>query len=235
MEEVTTQETLADGAQLTPADGGGADQADSISLSALKEVLGKDFKSSESALKSIKDTFNYVGDVGKVKQVFTEAKTRLQTDDQGVLEALNKLMPQNEPVVPQPQGPTAQDVEAIINQRIDESTFFAENKNLADIKDVLKTLKDTHGKDMSWGSFAATDVAKAIVEPVIGYKEVQAKKSVLESNPRLGVASDKLSEAHKLVQEARVAAASNDVAGSRQALTAARENAVSSVIEAYEM
>lgn len=56
-----TVETLADGAHVTPADGGAAVVSDALSLSELNQALGKDFKDTASALKAFKDTFSYVG------------------------------------------------------------------------------------------------------------------------------------------------------------------------------
>jgi hypothetical protein len=52
---------LADGAQLTPADGTGAVDANTLTLAEMNSVLGKDFKDKESALKAVKETFNFVG------------------------------------------------------------------------------------------------------------------------------------------------------------------------------
>lgn len=240
MQEVITPETLPDAVDVAAADGGSADLSDSISLSALKEVLGKDFKSADSALKSIKDTYSYVGDVGKVKNVITEAKTRLNTDDQGVLAALNKLMENNTDVqakeaAPQPQAEGQYLTEAQLNARLEEVAFFSKNEDIADIKDVLAPIKAVHGKDMSWSEFVGTDMAKKVIEPARGYKEVQAKKSVLESNPRLGAATDKLSTAKSLMDEARTADRNGDVYTARTAQTQARSSAVQSVLEAYDL
>jgi hypothetical protein len=62
-EEDITLETLPDELELGLADGGEAvsNVSESISLKELKEVLGKDFKDKESALKSVKDTYRFVG------------------------------------------------------------------------------------------------------------------------------------------------------------------------------
>lgn len=80
-------EDLSDASQLNAADPegtveSGAQTAETIpteklsglSLDELREVLGKDFKDKETALKSIKDTFSYVGK--KVDQVENELKSK---------------------------------------------------------------------------------------------------------------------------------------------------------------
>lgn len=55
-----TDPTLPDDAQLTSADGGAA-VAETLSLAELNSLLGKDFKDKATALKSVKDTYSYVG------------------------------------------------------------------------------------------------------------------------------------------------------------------------------
>jgi len=220
------------------ADGGGADEASVISLEELKAVLGKDFKDKDSALKSVKDTFNYVGDVGKVKNVLTEAKNKLGTDEKGVLEALNKLSMdeiKKEEVAVVPTQPSAEGF--ITKEQYHEDMFFSKNQNLSEVKDILTPLKNAspETKTMSWDAFIATDNAKKVVDTFSGYQEIQSKKSVLESNPRLGVATDKLSEARNLLDEATKAEMAGNVAQAYRIQGQAKGNAVASVMEAYDL
>src|SRR5438105_10215182 len=72
-EIVTTDQSLAQGADVTPGDGSGADSqnVESLTLDELNQVLGKNFPSKEAALKSVKDTYSYVGSVGQLKQRIT--------------------------------------------------------------------------------------------------------------------------------------------------------------------
>lgn len=239
MEEVITQETLAGDVDVTSADGGSADQTSVISLDELKTVLGKEFKDPETALKSIKDTFNYVGDVGKVKGVIAEAKSRLGTDEQGVISALNKLMEESNKSegvkVEAPIQPSAEGF--ITKEQYQEDIFFSKNQNLSEVKDILTPLKNANPetKNMSWDAFIATDNAKKVVDTFTGYNEVQSKRSVLESNPRLGVATDKLTEARTLLVEASKAGQAGDVMTANRFQAQAREGAVASVLEAYDL
>lgn len=238
MEEVITQETLADGSQLNPADGGSADQTSSISLEDLSKVLGKEYKDPETALKSVKDTFNYVGDVGKVKNLINDAKAKLGTDEAGVLTALNKLMEEQtttttpEVKVDAPAQPSTEGF--ITRDQYHEDMFFSKNENLAEVRDILTPLKNAspETKAMPWEAFVAGEQAKKVVDTFIGYKEVQSQKSVLESNPRLGTATDKLTEARNLVDQAQQ---SPNVTQATNMLTQARESAVAGVLEAYGM
>lgn len=241
MEEVTTPETIASGGDVAPVDGEGADQTGNISLDVLKETLGKEFKDPETALKSIKDTYNYVGDVGKVKNLVAEAKQRLGVqDDAAVIGALEKLMSDEIPTTPQEmktEAPTQSNENFVSRDQYLEDMFFSKNEALSDVRDVLTPLKNASAetKAMDWQSFIATEQAKKVVDTFVGYKEVQASKSVLESNPRLGTASDKLSQARTLVNEARQAGMTGDVYTQNQALNAAKESAVDSVLEAYDL
>lgn len=233
MDDVITPETLADAPQLSATDGGSADEAGSISLDELSKVLGKEYKDAETALKSVKDTFNYVGDVGKVKSLINNAKERLGTDEAGVLNALNKLMePEKTPEV-QAVAPAQPSAEGFITRdQYVEDMFFSKNENLAEVRDILTPLKNASDttKAMSWNDFIASEQAKKVVDTFSGYKEVQSKRSVLESNPRLGTATNKLDEARSLLEKATSAP---DMYTARQAESAARTSAVEGVLEAY--
>lgn len=234
MEEVITPNTLPDGGDVAPADGQGADQNGNISLEDLQSVLGKEFRDKETALKSVKDTFNYVGDVGKVKNLFAEAKQRLNTDDNGVLEALQKVMDQQPQGEAQPQAPADA---FITREQYQEDMFFSKNPNLEETRDLLTALKDSADESyaMTWSDFVKTESAKKVIDTFAGYQEVQAKKSVLESNPRLGAASDKLANAQQKLETALSAQRNGDVTTTNRALNEARSDAVLGVIEAYDL
>lgn len=66
----------------TVPNGGIAPAAEAMSLSELNAALGKNFKTRDSAIKSIKDTFSYVGKkVDDIKkEVVSEVKTSEATD-----------------------------------------------------------------------------------------------------------------------------------------------------------
>lgn len=79
-EENITTETLPDenvvADELVSADGEEAvsDVAQSISLKELKEILGKDFKDKASALKSVKDTYRFVGKKVEAPKAIDESR-----------------------------------------------------------------------------------------------------------------------------------------------------------------
>jgi len=251
MEEITTPNPVTEGGDPAPVDpvaaatdlggdpapaGEGADgSGNSISLEALSEALGKDFKDVDGALKSVKDTFSYVGSQAQFKEQVDSLATALGTDEAGVLSTLENLAtsmnndPKEDPVEPAPTG------DFVTREELDENNFFAENKELADLQDVLSPLKDAHGQDMSWAEFAQTDQAKKVIEPITGFREMEQQKSALESNSRLGAATDTMSDARKNLETAKEAAKTGDVTGAAQAEGAAREGAVAGVMEAFDI
>jgi hypothetical protein len=84
-EDNITQEGNAGASQLNAAAPEGAvgtvtkDQADSLSLAEINKLTGKNFPSRESALKSITDTFSYVGK--KRDDVAREVKAEISASD----------------------------------------------------------------------------------------------------------------------------------------------------------
>lgn len=81
--------TLPDGSQLnpaggngtvgtTPAEGSAAAQLEAMTLTDLNNTLGKQYPSKDAALKSIKDTFSYVGK--KKEDIEREVKASIQSD-----------------------------------------------------------------------------------------------------------------------------------------------------------
>jgi hypothetical protein len=236
MEEVTTPEALPDAPHVSAPDGEGADLSGSIPLDALKDVLGKDFKDVDGALKSIKDTYSYVGSQAKYREEMSRLSAALNTDEAGVLSVIEKLMsePNNaggdhsapsQPVVDNGQYVTKEDM------------FFMTNKELADMRDILTPIKNAseETRNLPWDQFVNSETAKKVIEPIKGYREMESRKSVLDSSPRLGAAVDKITNAGQLADQARQAALSGDVATASRAQEAARASAVDSVMDAYDL
>jgi len=81
-----TEETIPEEVEETPTDGaeavGEVVEEPTVSLKALNEKLGKDFKDVDTALKSVKDTYSYVGKkVEDVKQDVKQEVTKEVTPD----------------------------------------------------------------------------------------------------------------------------------------------------------
>ena len=217
-EDVITHDASPDASQLNAADGGGADVTSSLSLDELNTYLGKNFKDKDTALKSLKDTYRYVGN-----PTVDALAQKIGADPERVTEALKTLINGQEGVVTQAQ--------------LQEERFFDKNPHLEELRPVLTRLRssDPTAKSMSWDEFVKSPTAATLVEKVTGYNEIQGKKSILESNPRLGVATDKLTQARQLTEQARQAANMGDVTSSVVAHETAKQNAVAGVLEAYDL
>lgn len=237
MEEVITPQTLPDGSQLNPADGGGADPTGSISLAQLSEVLGKDFKDADGALKSIKDTFGYVGSQAQYTEKIGALAQTLGTDEAGALSTIEKLMEDinNKANEPQTVVPVVPQNDGLYVTK--EDMFFMNNKDLVDMRDVLTPLKNSNDvtRDMPWDTFVQSDTAKKVIEPITRDRDAQSRNSILDSSPRLGSAVDKITQSNELVEKASQAERTGDVVTSNRAMNAAREGAVASVMDAYDL
>lgn len=188
-EKDTTTEPLADGADITPADG--KEAVDNIESESIKDILskelGKEFPTDEAALKSVKDTFSYVG---KKKEDIKEEvkKEEPQTDD------------------------------FVSRKEFEESTFYAKHPEYEPYKGIIGALKNA--TENSLDEVVKADDFKAVYEKAAAHDESEKSKSVLQTNPRLGKVTDKMTQAKE-------ASAKGDT-------TAAKDLAVAGVIEAYE-
>jgi hypothetical protein len=162
----------------------------------LGQTLGKQFTSDEAALKAVKDTFSYVG-----KKI----------DSQHAGQAAATF---------ENNGADNVDTSKFISkEQYEQDMFYSKNPQLEEYKDILKGLATANGVSVS--EAANLDSFKKMFEKTSAYDSSQKAKSVLETNPRLGHVTDKLSKAREF------AAQGNSVA--------ATDNAVAAVIDAYNM
>lgn len=163
MDDNSTGDSLAGGAQLTPADGGTAVAQDSLTLAELNQFLGKEFKDKDSALKAVKDTYSYVG---KRKEDIAAEIANAQ------------------------QAPSAQDPNLNSKvQKLEEELFYTQNPQFKGLKDLISTM----GNDPA--EVVETDAFKNVFEKVTVADEVEQKKSVVSSSPRLAQAKSTLDSA----------------------------------------
>jgi hypothetical protein len=163
----------------------------------LGQTLGKQFTSDEAALKAVKDTFSYVG---------------------------KKIDPQQ---AGQAAGQTSANKEAdkldtskfISREQYEQDMFYSKNPQLEEYKDILSGLAVANNVSVSEAS--NLESFKKMFEKTSAYDSSQKAKSVLETNPRLGHVTDKLSKAREFVAQG------NSVA--------AADNAVAAVIDAYNL
>lgn len=208
-EEIITPETLPDELELGSPDGTGADSEVVSIKDILAEELGKEFPSDESALKAVKDTFSYVGKVGKYRPHIEKLESKYGGEKE-TIKFMEEIINGNEQKT---------DDKFISREQYDTDTFFAKNSKLEPHRKVIEALKTSTGKPLQ--EVVELPELKGLVDKALAYDEFEESKSVLKSNPRLGQASDKISQA-------REAASSGD-------MSSARKSAVAAVMEAYEL
>lgn len=189
--EFNTADTLPDGTHVDSADGGAAGSDVANLKDVLGKALGKEFPSDEVALKSVKDTFSYVGKAG---QEIASLKQQLSSAAQAP-DVLGKI--------------------GEIESKLNETTFYAKHPELEQYKSVISRFGNNPEEAVK------NPEAQEILKKLQVADEVDKSKSVLQSNPRLGLTTDKFAKAKESLSAGKV--------------TEAKSSAVSGVIDAFEM
>lgn len=171
-EENTTPEAVPGGDDVTPAEGGEAVSGTSSTQEqgtkpapgvkdVIGQALGKEFKDDESALKSVKDTFSYVG----------------KNKDQIKEEVLSELKDSGE--VPQTPDDLANTVKSL-NDKLTASEFYAEHPEYKEHKDLISQLGGNPA------DVVESEVFKSVYAKIGKASESEEdSKSVLQSNQRI--------------------------------------------------
>lgn len=215
-EDITSASVPAGASEGSASSEGGETASTGASQSVAKvlsEVLGKEFKDDASALKSVKDTFNYVGDVGRIKNEINRVK---ETTGLSQEEILGRLSQADQPAK---QEVSVQDEIKALRGELEESKFFAERPDLKEYSATLNEIRSSTGQSLR--EIAESESFKPILEKARAYDESQKSRSVLESSPRLGRVKDKIQEAKKLADS-----------GDHRS---AGKSAVGAVLDAYDM
>jgi hypothetical protein len=146
-----------------------------ISLEEVAKALGKDFKDKESFLKSVKDTYQYVGKAGQIEKEYKELKSKSAASNNAETES------------------------AIVKElrQIKSDLFFKDNPQYSGYRQAIEQMGENPAAVVETAAF------KQLFDKAIGYDKSQSLKSVLESNPRIAQSSSKLQEARKAMQNGR--------------------------------
>lgn len=218
-------ETIPGAQDVSPPEGDVTDPNDVTSVKeVLSEVLGKEFKSDEDALKAVKDTQDYVGKIGKFQPLIDQLETK-SGGEQGALDSLTKLLSSEAPATP-----AAPDTSGLMTKADFEQTrFYDKNPELAPMSDMLNAMAKTTGKPLK--DVVELETIKPLIEAKKLSDSQDESKSVLMQNPRLGKVKDKLAEAGKAMTEARK---SDDPLTARKHMAAAKSQAVGAVLDSIE-
>lgn len=221
MTDDTTSQAVpveTEGSQEAASAGDATQEARKSISEILGEALGKKFGSDDAALKSVKDTFSFVGKAGSYQKSMQTLTSRLGLDEQGVLQKLESLSMDNEQATQATQATDSTSEIQQLKATVEEMTFFAERPELKDHKDLLREIRGTSGK--SYAEVVEMPAFKSMLEKARTAEEMERQQSVLKTNPRLGQVRDKLSEAKQAAE------AGNDAL--------ARKSAVGAVLDAFE-
>lgn len=192
-DQFNTDKTLAGGGSAGPSDGQAADNLNETNDSSnthgggvllkewAKNTLNKDFETDEAAEKAIKDTFSYVGEFGKVKKL---AEDKGITIEQAI-QSFNK-------------NTDGQNDQFVSREQYEKDMFYEKNPSYAPYSKIINAL----AKDLNIKIHEVinTDEFKGMFDKAQKFDEIDTSKSVLKSNPKLGVVKDKMAEAGKSLQ-----------------------------------
>lgn len=199
-----------DGGQ--PGAGDGGTPSDVSIKDVLGQTLGKSFASDEAALKAVKDTFGYVGRKA-------EDAVRQMASDPLFSEDVRKMLGVDGAPSANKEANSVDTSKFISKDQYEQDLFFSKNPGYEEYKDLLKGLSAAN--NVSLVEAANLETFKKVYTKAQAYDEVQKSKSVLETNPRLGHVTDKLSKAREHVASGNMVAAQSD--------------AVAAVLDAYGM
>lgn len=222
--KINPEESVPDGVDVAPAEGGSDDTpaesadiqpAETLSLDDLRKAFNRPFKTVEEALKSIEDTKSYTGKVGKYKPILDSFEEKM--GEQKTISLLNSLINMEEQQQTAPEvkdNPAAEDVMSL-KKEINDIKFYSKNPEYEPYKDLIEKFGEDPAevvKDEKFQDYFTKIKTQA---------ETESAKSVLHSNPRIKQSTDKLSQAQESLKN-------GDTVG-------AADNAVDAVLDAYEM
>lgn len=170
-----------------------AEAGNSDVVNKINETLGRNYKDIDSALKGIKETYDYVGKP-KVEGKTDETSSTVDGDERFT--------------------------------KMEEDLFYLRNKEYEPYKAVIRKMGGNPAE------VVGSDEFQTLYEKAKGYDESQSVKSVLHSNPRLGVVKDKMTSAREKLSAADKA---GDSITQQRIVDEASKDAVSAVLEAFEL
>lgn len=200
MDENITPKVLPDGGNIAPADnsGAGSDADEVLEVKdLLKQLTGKEFPTNEAATKSLQDTYKWG----------TELSQKVKT-----LETENEALKQAGAVAPD----LAKQVESLA-RTVQDGQFYATHPEFN--TPAIKALITDMGGNPE--TVIVKDSFKAAAAALKTTSEMDASKSVLHTNPRLGQVQDTMTKASEALK------AGND--------QSAKDSATQAVMDAFGM
>jgi len=222
MSEDTTPETLPGGEPNVPPSGGQeAVTSGETSLSGVRDVIktitGKDFPTDEAAIKSVKDTYKYVGsEQAKVGSKIKQLSERFKTDENGLIKLMENVL--NAPETPSSavapaatQQPGISEMDALMKE-VQEVKFFDEHPEYKDHRKEITALRDLTKKSIR--DVVEDPTLKGLLEKAKTADSTERTRSALHSTPELGSVRDKMTEARAALSSGNDSLAKQTAVGS---------------------
>jgi len=148
-------------------------------------------------------------------------------------EAALKSITDTYKAVVQPKVPSVDPSQFVPKAEFEEAMFYSKHPEYESQKEIISALAAKNGKSIS--EVVESDTFKSVFSKVKAADEIEASKSVLHSNPRLGQVTDKMTQAQDALKASKEAAKQGDVTQATQAYNAGKAAVVSAVIDAYEI
>jgi len=200
--------TLPDGNNVIPPDGGGNGEAEVVTIhEVLSEALGRDFPDDVTAIKSVKDTFDYVGKAGKYSKVVEHVmKTRGVSEDQAIKTIMSEINAQPVPVPANPATPAAPAAPAapapaplpvnesgtISREQYEADRFFDRNPQYEPHRPIIEAMRKPGQK---FDDVIKDPTLSTLLEKANAHDTEAKKKSVAQPSSGLGAVPDKLKNA----------------------------------------
>ena len=215
--DTISSDSFPNGADVTPVGGDETGSQVGAVKDALGQILGKQFKSDEATLKFVKDNVEYVGKARNYQPLIAKLEERFGSQNEAV-QSLERLLNVNTAPAPQAQ-PQADTSNFVSREEFAEMQFYAKRPELEAHKILLNSFAKAQGISLEQ---AVNDASiKTLIDKAQAYDQVEQSKSVLQSNPRLGQVTDKMSRAREALSQGNKDAAAAD--------------AVSAVLDAFEL
>lgn len=187
------EDNIVDEAIEGDGEGTDASQGKDVGLKdKLGQALGKEFPDDKTALKAVKDTFNYVGEIKNIKElksVMGQLQGIFNTDQKGVLNKIDEIA--------KTEGTGKVDPTKFVSKsEYDRSNFYLNNPDYKPYIRLVEVYQKAN-PDKSRQEIVEMDDFKEDFTKIKAHDEAEGSKSVLRSSPRLGKATDKLSEARE--------------------------------------
>jgi hypothetical protein len=194
--------------------GEGSDFSNLPLKDALSKALGKEFPDDSTAIKAVKDTFDFVGKAGKSQKIVQSVMESQKLDEESAIRFINEKLTTNPPA-PQPKTE-----DFVSRKEFEESQFYSEHQELKPYKNLLETfVKANPGKSRT--EILEMPDFKDSFGKIQEQDAIGKQKSILHSNHGVGKGADKMTQA-KDAQKS----------GDQQT---AEKNAVESVMESFQL